>query len=883
MRLLPFLILIMFLTVFFSAVNASPSLSPHVIRWYVVYNPLPFKASKLVFLEAEYNYGEAYNGTLRLEDSVGNPIPFEMISEEFYGDSQYYRRVAVAAPLAVDGFSYMLVRLSAYGERRELETVSPMFNITARLVEASGDVVVENSFYRVVVSNSSRGLYSLVYKDLGNFSLVSEDWCTPSFSATLGDGTVVTQVDLTDAVMRVKLNSSLAIVIELLFRGRGFTASQTYTFYAFTDEIRVDYTVTFTNSSRPSYMYVNLFKMPIEHLQAVYGSTGESVMVSPNMLRSMTPAPRWIALGLAGKRYLVMYKYHAPLNFTALMERYLMETKELWPTSKAYRYLMGNLTAVFNETLATEMNVSAVTSAVKSLAMVKPWIASTLLKTMGDFKQAFNRTLFKRDIAIESGGYLFVASQVNETMFSSCNSINGTVIVSLKDGLNPYSLWMEYLSTPTALGVVELPLKADFYVPRETLVDEAVGLKAVFTPFKPLSNLTVTLELPEDFIVRTGNLTNYLLSLNSGEPVEIEWTVTPVKEGSYRAVFTIFLKDADYTVRVLEGINSTLPKPFPGEPRGLVNLTVICVDRGGRSLPNCLVKIYDNETGGLVASNLTDVDGVVTVYNLKVGIYKIEATDGLAKSSMVLQLYRNTVVKALLDKLSLSIKVTNPGGRPVDSVLVYVRDSQGLLRFAGLTNSNGTVKGYGLPAGNYTIVLRWKGVPVGSYSIQLTNDTELSFTAKVYRLVVKASYRGERLPAAEVLVSSTERYGMEEYAIADGEGLAVFELPEGIYEIKVSRGQYVGSTEIELRRDTVLEVKCEVTTNLWILMASTVSFWALYGFIWRRYTSVARQEREKYRGLLQRLEELWKEGLVDEKLYNKLRQEYEQKLREAGG
>jgi uncharacterized membrane protein len=68
--------------------------------------------------------------------------------------------------------------------------------------------------------------------------------------------------------------------------------------------------------------------------------------------------------------------------------------------------------------------------------------------------------------------------------------------------------------------------------------------------------------------------------------------------------------------------------------------------------------------------------------------------------------------------------------------------------------------------------------------------------------------------------------------------------------------------------------------TLWVLIAATATLWAVTAYVWHRRTSYIYKERERYRRLLQRLEEMYSRGEVEERFYLKLKQEYESKLNE---
>jgi hypothetical protein len=119
-----------------------------------------------------------------------------------------------------------------------------------------------------------------------------------------------------------------------------------------------------------------------------------------------------------------------------------------------------------------------------------------------------------------------------------------------------------------------------------------------------------------------------------------------------------------------------------------------------------------------------------------------------------------------------------------------------------------------------------------------------------------------------------------ESARTDENGIAVLYLLPGPYRFTVSKGQYSASVVADVRVEQHVRIELQLAPTLWVLIAATATLWTVTAYVWHRRTSYIYKERERYRRLLQRLEEMYSRGEVEERFYLKLKQEYESKLNE---
>ncbi|MEM2593055.1 MAG: carboxypeptidase-like regulatory domain-containing protein, partial [Thermofilaceae archaeon] len=177
------------------------------------------------------------------------------------------------------------------------------------------------------------------------------------------------------------------------------------------------------------------------------------------------------------------------------------------------------------------------------------------------------------------------------------------------------------------------------------------------------------------------------------------------------------------------------------------------------------------------------------------------------------------------------------------------------------------------------VSLRWQGALAGSTRVSLTNDTQVVLRGLVRLVTVYVSLGGS--PAAGAVVAAFSPGGtLIATTHTDERGIAQLYLLPGPYRFTATKGQYSSSVTADVRVGGYVELSLTLSPSLWVLMAATAALWSVTAYVWHRRTSYVYRERERYKRLLQRLEELYGRGEVEERFYVKLKQEYETKLNE---
>ncbi|MEM2976565.1 MAG: hypothetical protein QXW06_02760 [Thermoplasmata archaeon] len=217
-------------------------------------------------------------------------------------------------------------------------------------------------------------------------------------------------------------------------------------------------------------------------------------------------------------------------------------------------------------------------------------------------------------------------------------------------------------------------------------------------------------------------------------------------------------------------------------------LTVRPVDSRGRILENATVVFRQELTGNVLDTGVTGADGQVTA-RLPVGRYTILITwrDVAVNETIGFELaldqsvtvqcrvFYLTVACADVDGVQLQGAeiLVCPAGRPeLATSLVSGADGMAVFRF---------------PAQVLDIVVRWRGVEVGSAAHALDSDAALPVSCKVFYLTVKVFDRDGRTLEGVQLTVFTLRSGLAvdvaDTALVGPSGRAIFRLPVGQYRV----------------------------------------------------------------------------------------------------
>jgi len=333
------------------------------------------------------------------------------------------------------------------------------------------------------------------------------------------------------------------------------------------------------------------------------------------------------------------------------------------------------------------------------------------------------------------------------------------------------------------------------------------------------------------------------------------------------------------------------------------NLTVKCVDQENNPLPDHIVFLYDqlvfntpsnittlvNQTGTLVNWTKTDENGTAYFTDIWNGTYRIRVFGGeiIGDETIILQETKYLVLKC--NKTSLTLRLLTGSDMPLSNATVYIHNSVGNLIFRDHSDSNGYIHHEGIYVDNYTVFVEWMGRHVWSGNLDTYKNREFTIKCPIFNLTIRVEDPfGNPLRKADVTLTTARRGWTRTPAISlklktDEKGYISCLLPSDIYEASSSYGIYSGFTTIDLTDDYRITIRCGVQFNLWLFMFLIASPSLGLTILLERENLRKRLEIRRYKKLLSKLDAIYTGGLVEYKIYRKLREEYEAKLMKLGG
>ncbi|MEM3194394.1 MAG: carboxypeptidase-like regulatory domain-containing protein [Candidatus Bathyarchaeia archaeon] len=266
----------------------------------------------------------------------------------------------------------------------------------------------------------------------------------------------------------------------------------------------------------------------------------------------------------------------------------------------------------------------------------------------------------------------------------------------------------------------------------------------------------------------------------------------------------------------------------------------------------------------------------------------LEITSGLMVNSM-----GNTTESNIT---SLQVRVISSSSlmRPLSNATVILQDSAGRIALRGRTDKNGYVRFDSIQIDNYTIFVEWLGAEVFSGKIDSSVSRNVELRVSVFEVILRLvdPFR-KPLPHSTITVKRTilrraiSGYLMETQELvkmeSDENGYISCLLPSGTYEISCSSGIYSGKINVNLTENYSGTLWCNVEFRIWILLLLISLPLSLISLLLERRKLRRPLEYRRYQSMLLKLESMYNSGLVEYKIYRKLKEEYETKLMELGG
>ncbi|RLE65513.1 MAG: hypothetical protein DRJ47_04900 [Thermoprotei archaeon] len=858
-------------------------------RKITLYNPFPFTLRKIFTIEINFSYGEAVSKGIMVLEERGGLLNFQLWDVEVYSNSEYLKRCKISILVELEPFSDKSILIAFTPtplppDLRSVLTEGFVFNSTS-----TGEILVSTDYYTFSFGNSTSPKI-LVYNASLNGSWI--EFTSPielGWTVVLKNSTVLSEEDFNITVNIVVNGSLISIVNVNAYSPAGLKIEFNFTFNSFSPFITVDYSIE--NGVDLKSIYVPLFRLSTEYDKMILPDSSTVNIVSSTPFTLYPPtrfftlsSPNLPSLGIAfiGESSLE--------NFRPLLEKYnqtlINASRKLpWSKLKPWWSLLNYLSRIYYSEHLPALNITTLTSTLTGLRQLLP-LAQQLfsINITNDLSLLENTTLAKRIVGDRYGLTTFIAFQLNETTYAA-NGLKSTILMAIPL-IDQNNFKAKLLASLMGVNtVIVTPFTAFVEAPEEAEVDEAFEIKIVLKTFKSLENITLELDYPVEGFEILGNRSIILANVSSNMIYNYTWKLIPRLSGEYSLNVNIVSSKGDITIT--STINVTIPPLYPlPEKVKTHNITVEVVRLDGQPIFGRLVKLINVLENTTTAVGATDENGTVSFLNIPEGVYLVQVWSDTAVENKTIILDSNKNIKLTLKLQDLEVYVKTPTLKPIPGVLVQIYDTSGELIFAGITGSKGELICRNLPIGNYTISVQFFGRIVNTMTVDLLHNPKVEVFLEAFRLTLKVVREKDKpLPLAEVEVRSvsqkfrnlviTNRTNMN--------GTVVFFLPKGRYVVSISKGQYTSLLDVELDKDMVLLVKSSKSNTLWILSAITAVLWSGFTFYWYRSTSMLRKEEERYKELLSRLEEYYSKGLVEEKLYLKLKNEYEEKLRRIRG
>mgnify|MGYP000070606642 CR=1 FL=1 len=860
------------------------------LRKIAVTNPLPYQYVGLAEVNATFTEREALNNTITVLDPHGETVPIQLVNCSFYPSSNYYRSCRIIFPVNVPPLSmveytlqcspYPIANISSpEGLRVRLANLSlTISNVTGTFVaNLSNALIVENSRYRFIFTNES--LVAMEFSEFTSPNLVYCDWPLMGFAALKNRTVTLSPYNFSKCRVRLLINGSLLTIVEQECWGEGVKLRQLFYFTAPSTLVRVDSRLTIVDAKYLEALYYPLLRL--YGLKSFKELLLNRTIVDPTRARSFVPAPKWLAIG-DGEGWLVLWVNYTPANLSVVIDRLEEELRErqlsgslrVRRRSSELLRVLDNASLVLRAEDYVKKGLLNTTSLRARLRYLNSSLDaySVILANMTEMLEEPDTTC-RRLLILPEDQSLNLAYQLN----TSSVVVNATLLLSYTTEDPAEYVGKHVLANTAGVSIFYVPIAAKLETPRSAFIDDFLNVTTVITAFSRVENLTVTLNYPESLGKLVYGNSTYNFTVFDGT-IELRWVLYAVYEGEWHLRLNITCDRGSLLIeRVL---NVTIPSIIPRTviPR-YFNLSIACLDVLGRPLSGYMVNLYENKSRVLIGSAVTNESGLVEFSNISRGVYLVEVTDGLYRTEDVVYLFRNQRVSILIKKARLTVRVELDDGSPLPLTLIYVRDENGSLTCVDFTNSSGIAVCKALPLGNYTVSARWRGSIVGYSKVSLKGDSMLTMRGLVKKVRVNVLMANKPAPGARIYVYSTTGR-LEAVLRSNDEGVAVVYLLPGVYKFKAVKGQYYAEAIIDTRVSRTLVLKLEISSNLWVLLGLTALLWTLTAYVWHRKTSYIYKERERYRRMLQRLEELHDKGVIEDKYYVKLKQEYEERLNE---
>ncbi|RLI23740.1 hypothetical protein DRO57_08280, partial [Candidatus Bathyarchaeota archaeon] len=745
------------------------------------------------------------------------------------------------------------------------------------------DVIVENSYLRAVFKGISfLGLYRIYNLESGlNESLVSPFWSFAS-PCVMVDGRWFTPLDMKDFNMSVTVNGSLMVEVTVNGSLPGFKVMRRFRFYPYSKFF--EFETTFIPVETVNVELLSPFNTiyPRTLFYRLLLSDGSSLdLPSVSGGRSFDPGNWSMLVGPYGSIYVTM-KPEAKLN------RLVVETGV--PGYYIVTYL-AELEKAFEEPLVFEGRVvlfdevpsleesNCAYLAYKTPPVVKVKTPIALLRAVGPeyakLGEPFYITLYAT--ALKDLEQVCVNASVDrralvclsepacrDSLCSGCTWETTWVFRGLTEGVHKIWFMVSTLNDSVSIGYT-----INLVIPS---LRPSVNVTFIVTDF---DGETVFKNVDLGIVNPVGDVVN--ASIGSLGNVTVKLQMGTYDVFIYRDRRLIGRE----TVDIFHSTNITLRT-------WTYDFNVKVLSKDGMpmvGIPALLKALDKNVTGEYMrlstSNGLIRFDDVPNgTYNLKVLGWQKELIEDVNITIQEDELTHMVKASAWF----VGVRALKADGGPLPDATIHLLDVNRTELKVVKTDKQGYAPLGSLVAGVYIIRVEFSDVNVALKTFEAPPPGGVvEVPCKVCELkVIPVDPWGNVMVGAKVTV----KYNPTRYILKTAEGVfqtpdkpVSFLIPEGSScEVTVSGGLYSGSTTLVLDRSMTVSVKSSITISTMFFLTLTALLWFVMAYGWRRKVRVYSVEILKVKSMISKLDELHREGRVEDSIYKRLREEYMNRL-----
>lgn len=298
----------------------------------------------------------------------------------------------------------------------------------------------------------------------------------------------------------------------------------------------------------------------------------------------------------------------------------------------------------------------------------------------------------------------------------------------------------------------------------------------------------------------------------------------------------------------------------------------------------------------LIRDAVTDENGTVAFNNIWNGTYKIVVKRSKVIGEKILNISKSEDIMVECQRTYLELKVfaSTPTETPLSNATVILQDSAGNTVFRGDTDQDGYIRIDNIYVDEYKVFIDFLGLEVYSGVIDPRLQKNVNIKASVFKVSLKVvDSSGNPIPQSKVhairVVRYWRPYSWRSYTMevaeaeTDENGMITLLLPSGTYDFSVRSGIYFGSLNINLMDNYSGTINCSIHYGVWIILFLVSLPLSVLSLIIERKRLKKPMEYRRYRRMLTKLESMYSSGLVEYRIYRKLKEEYETKIMELSG